>query len=85
MKKRRKFTAEFKSKVALEALREQEPIHDIAKRHQIHPTQVTEWKKALMSNASRAACSKARVTNTKIASSRSSKKIVYKSKLATSK
>ena len=46
MKKRRKFTAEFKSKVALEALREQEPIHEIAKRHQIHPTQVTEWKKA---------------------------------------
>ena len=52
MKKRRKFTAEFKSKVALEALREQEPIHEIAKRHQIHPTQVTEWKKALMNHAS---------------------------------
>ena len=52
MKKRRRFTAEFKSKVALEALREQEPIHEIAKRHQIHPTQVAEWKKALMSNAS---------------------------------
>lgn len=35
MKKRRKFTAEFKSKVALEALREQHPIHEIARRHQI--------------------------------------------------
>ena len=52
MKKRRKFTAEFKSKVALEALREQHPIHKIAKRHQIHPSQVTEWKKALLGNAS---------------------------------
>lgn len=52
MKKRRKFTAEFKSKVALEALREQQPIHEIAKRHQIHPTQVTEWKKALLVHAS---------------------------------
>ena len=52
MKKRRKFTSEFKSKVALEALREQEPLHEIAKRYQIHPTQVTEWKKALLSNAS---------------------------------
>lgn len=52
MKKRRKFTSDFKSKVALEALREQQPIHEIAKRHQIHPTQVTEWKKALLSNAS---------------------------------
>jgi transposase len=38
MKKRRKFTSEFKSKVALEALREQQPIHEIAKRYQIHPT-----------------------------------------------
>lgn len=45
-------TADFKSKVALEALREQQPIHEIAKRYQIHPTQVTEWKKALQGNAS---------------------------------
>jgi len=45
-------TSEFKSKVALEALREQQPVHEIAKRYQIHPTQVTEWKKALLGNAS---------------------------------
>jgi transposase len=51
MKKRRKYTSELKSKVALEALREQQPIHEIAKRYQIHPTQVTEWKKALLCNA----------------------------------
>ena len=52
MKKRRKYTSDFKSKVALEALREQQPIHEIAKRYQIHPTQVTEWKKALLCNPS---------------------------------
>lgn len=52
MKKRRKFTPDFKSKVALEALREQQPIHEIAKRYQLHPTQVTQWKKELLSNAS---------------------------------
>lgn len=52
MKKRRKFTAEFKSKVALEALREQQPIHEIARRYQLHPTQVTDWKKALLGHAS---------------------------------
>jgi len=52
MKKRRKFTNEFKSKVALEALREQQPIHEIAKRYEVHPNQVGEWKKALLSNAS---------------------------------
>ena len=52
MKKRRKYTSEFKSKVALEALREQRPIHEIAKRYQIHPSQVTKWKKALQDSAS---------------------------------
>ena len=52
MKKRRKFTADFKSKVALDALREQQPIHEIAKRYQVHASQVTEWKKALQGNAS---------------------------------
>jgi len=52
MKKRRKFSNEFKSKVALEALREQDTLHEIAKRYSVHPSQVTEWKKALMSNAS---------------------------------
>ena len=31
MKKRRTFSAEFKAKVALEALREQEPLHEITK------------------------------------------------------
>lgn len=52
MKKRRKFSSDFKSKVALEALREQQPLHEIAKRYQVHPHQVTQWKKALLSNAS---------------------------------
>ena len=52
MKKRRKFTSDFKSKVALEALREQQPLHEIAKRYQLHPNQVTQWKKELLSNAS---------------------------------
>lgn len=52
MKKRRTFTSQFKSKVALEALREQQPIHEITKRYQVHPSQVTEWKKTLLGQAS---------------------------------
>ena len=50
MKKRRTFPAEFKAKVALEALREQEPLHEIAKRHEVHPNQISQWKKELQSN-----------------------------------
>lgn len=40
MKKRRKFNSDFKSKVAIEALREQKPIREIAKQYQMHPSQV---------------------------------------------
>lgn len=51
MKKRRTYSPEFKSKVALEALRENKPIHEIAQRYQLHPTQVTQWKKVLLDQA----------------------------------
>ena len=50
MKKRRTFPAEFKAKVALEALREQDPLHEIAKRHEVHPNQISQWKKELQGN-----------------------------------
>ena len=45
MRKRRKFTSAFKSKVALEALREDRPLSEIAARHRIHPNQVGSWKR----------------------------------------
>ncbi len=45
MTKRRKFTAEFKAKVALEALRGDRTIQEIAARHQVHPNQVSTWKR----------------------------------------
>lgn len=51
MKKRRKFPPEFKSKVALEALREQQSLQQIARKYEVHPNQVSEWKKALLANA----------------------------------
>jgi len=83
MKKRRRFTSEFKSKVALEALREHQPIHKLAKRYQIHPTQVREWKKALL--AMPVAFSRVPVRSTKRRSGRSSRKTVYKSRSASSR
>lgn len=44
-KKRRQHSAEFKAQVGLEALRGVEPIHTIAAKHQVHPVQVSQWKK----------------------------------------
>ena len=46
-KKRRQHNAAFKAKVALEALKNIEPVHAIAARHRVHPTQVSQWKKDL--------------------------------------
>lgn len=45
MTKRRRFSAEFKAKVALEALRGDKTIQEIAWRHKVHPNQVGKWKK----------------------------------------
>ncbi len=42
---RRKFSDQFKAKIALEALRGDKTIQEIAAKHQLHPNQVSTWKK----------------------------------------
>jgi len=49
-KSRRKFTAEFKSKVATEALQERATLSELSKRYEIHPNLIVQWKKALVEN-----------------------------------
>lgn len=44
-KKRRQHSAALKARVGLEALKEIQPVHVIAAKHQVHPTQVNQWKK----------------------------------------
>ena len=43
--KRRRFTAQFKAKVATEALRGDRTIQAIAGKHEVHPNQVSGWKR----------------------------------------
>ena len=45
MAKRRNFTDQFKAKVALEALRGDKTIQEIAAKHRVHPNQVSTWKR----------------------------------------
>ena len=45
MTKRRRFTAEFKARVALDALRGDKTIQEIAAKHKVHPNQVSAWKR----------------------------------------
>lgn len=63
-KKRRTFSNEFKAKVALEAIREQETIQQIAIRHQISPVQVSQWKKQALDNLSHTFGQKAAAADT---------------------
>ena len=48
MAKRRKFTEQFKAKVALEVLRGDKTIQQIASQHKVHPNQVSAWKRQAM-------------------------------------
>ncbi len=42
---RRRFTAEFKARVALETLRGDKTVQEIAARHKVHPNQLSAWKR----------------------------------------
>ena len=49
---RRRFNDEFKAKVALEALKEERTLQELADEYEVHPNQISTWKKQVLFNAS---------------------------------
>jgi len=52
MNKRKRYSSEFKAKVALEALKEQKTLSELANQYQIHSVQISTWKKQLLDGSS---------------------------------
>lgn len=51
-RKRRRFTPQFKAKVALEAVKEQKTLAELASQYGVHSSQITAWKRELKDSAS---------------------------------
>jgi transposase len=45
MRTRRRFSGEFKAKVALEAIQGQQTVAELATKYELHPTQIAAWKR----------------------------------------
>jgi len=50
--KHKRHSAQFKAKVALEALKGVKTTSELASEHQIHPAQISQWKKVAMEGLS---------------------------------
>lgn len=50
-KKRKQYTAEFKAKVGLQAIRGEKTINEIGQEYGVHPMQVGQWKRAILEQA----------------------------------
>jgi transposase-like protein len=49
---RRKFSAGFKAKVAIEALKERESLAELSKRFEVHPNMISKWKQKFIEHSS---------------------------------
>ena len=50
-RQRRQYSADWKARIALEAIKGQRTIQEIASHYEIHPNLVTHWKKQLLEGA----------------------------------
>jgi transposase-like protein len=54
MRKRREYSPEYKSKLVIEVLREEQTLSEIASRENVNSKQLSNWKSEFLENAARA-------------------------------
>jgi transposase len=52
MQKRRQFWAEYKAKVAIEALKEGQTLQELSQKYEVHPNQISTWKQEFLQKSS---------------------------------
>jgi len=57
--KRKRYSAEFKAKVALEAIKGEQTISELASRFGLHPNMISNWKRQAIENMAESFCGKA--------------------------
>jgi transposase-like protein len=50
--KRKQYSPQFKAKVALEAVRGEKTVSELASQYEVHPTMINNWKRQLLEEAS---------------------------------
>jgi len=55
---KKSYTSEYKTKLILEVLREEETINELASKYEVHPNQLLRWKKAVTENIPGILCDK---------------------------
>lgn len=61
--KRKRYSAEFKAKVALEAIKGEQTLAELATRFSLHPNMITNWKRQAINNMANAFDSRSEKNN----------------------
>ena len=77
-RKRRTCTADVKAKIALEAMKGEKTINEIAQLYEVHPNQVSQWKGEMLANAASAFDKGKRATDQAERSERKQEKLYKK-------